>query len=366
MRVGLIIYGDLSITSGGYFYDRQMVNFLQTQGDKVEIISLPWQSYGRHLLDNLRLPLIRHIQEAAFDVLLQDELNHPSLFLLNRRVQKSTKTPLISIVHHLRSSEKHGQWQLKLYRRVERSYLRSVDGFIFNSKTTQSAVESLAGQQKPHIVANPSGSHQRPELSAEEITQRAHRGGPLGLLFVGNVIPRKGLGLILKALAQLPQGVWQLDIVGAQDMDAKYVKHLMHTADAGQLSANITWHGRLSDEDLAQRMLGNHILLMPSSYEGFGIAYLEGMALGLPSIGATSGAAQEIITDGQNGFIIAPDDANVLARHIMAVYQDRQMLAQMGIAALEKYRSHPTWETSMEKVRKFLLQFIKQREGQLL
>ncbi len=52
MKIGLIIYGSLEIVSGGYLYDRKLVEFLKDQGDQVEIISLPWRGYLRSLADN--------------------------------------------------------------------------------------------------------------------------------------------------------------------------------------------------------------------------------------------------------------------------------------------------------------------------
>lgn len=357
MRAGLIIYGDLSITSGGYLYDRQLVRYLQAQGDEIEIIALPWKNYGRHLLDNLRLSLARRLRQAKFDILLQDELNHPSLFLLNRPLRSRIKIPLISIVHHLRSSERHPKWQLQLFRQVERAYLHTIDGFVFNSRTTRATVEALSGQEKPAVVAYPSGSHFTSTVSHASISQRAASAGPLCLLFVGNVSPRKGLHILLDALCLLPQDMWQLEVIGDIKSDTKYSDRLIKSAESSGLSSNITWHGRLSASTLAERITNNHVLIVPSSYEGFGIVYLEGMGYGLPAIGTTSGAAHEIITTGQNGFLIAPDDAVSLARHIANLHKDRQLLVQMGIAALETSKNHPTWETSMRDVREFLLQF---------
>ena len=104
MRIGLVIYGSLDTLSGGYLYDRMLVEHLRRQGDEVEIFSLPWRDYARHLTDNLSTGLLRRLQGSRLDVLLQDELNHPSLFWLNRRLH--VNYPIVSIVHHLRSSEK--------------------------------------------------------------------------------------------------------------------------------------------------------------------------------------------------------------------------------------------------------------------
>ena len=147
MRAGLIIYGSLDTLSGGYLYDRKLVEYLRSHGDTVEIISLPWRNYAAHLMDNLhfRLP-------ANLDIIIQDELNHPSLIVANRR--KHT-CPIISLVHHLRCSEFRPAWQNAFYRIVEKKYLQSVDGFIFNSKTTEHVVDGVLDHGKPSIVAYP-------------------------------------------------------------------------------------------------------------------------------------------------------------------------------------------------------------------
>src|SRR5512138_2197635 len=141
MHIGLIIYGSLDTLSGGYLYDRKLVEFLRSQGDRVDIISLPWRNYTAHLMDNFRFRL-----PGKLDILIEDELNHPSLILANRGRHPY---PVISLVHHLRCSELRPKWQNSLYCLVEKKYLQSVDGFIFNSKTTESVVNGLTGSQKP-------------------------------------------------------------------------------------------------------------------------------------------------------------------------------------------------------------------------
>jgi hypothetical protein len=110
MRIGLLIYGTLETLSGGYLYDRRLVEHLQSKGDEVEIVSLPWRNYLRHLGDNFSGSLYTRLKELQVDLLLQDELNHPSLFWLNRRLQNQVSYPIIAIVHHLRSSAMHPTW----------------------------------------------------------------------------------------------------------------------------------------------------------------------------------------------------------------------------------------------------------------
>ena len=79
MRIGLVIYGSLDTLSGGYLYDRKLVEYLRAQGDTVEVISLPWRNYAAHLTDNFhfRLPISNVIaseseaisQLTKFDIL---------------------------------------------------------------------------------------------------------------------------------------------------------------------------------------------------------------------------------------------------------------------------------------------------------
>src|SRR5512143_3227650 len=114
MRVGLVIYGSLETLSGGYLYDRQLVEYLRGCGDTVDVISLPRGNYARHLADNLSHNPWRRLQ-SSFDVLLQDELSHPSLLRLNRQLHGRVAYPIISIVHHLRSSERHAPGAQEVY-----------------------------------------------------------------------------------------------------------------------------------------------------------------------------------------------------------------------------------------------------------
>jgi glycosyltransferase involved in cell wall biosynthesis len=352
MKIGLVIYGSLDTLSGGYLYDRKLVEYLREQGDTVKIISLPWRNYLSHLKDNLsfRLP-------AGLDVLIQDELNHPSLLFANRAPHHF---PIISLVHHLRCSEQRPAWQNTIYRFIERYHLRSVDGFIFNSATTREVVHALTDSGKPHLVAYPPTDRFGDGLSADEvqaaglIRTRSMVNSPLRILFIGNVIHRKGLHTLLTALAHLPPGCCQLDIVGSLTIDPGYVLNMQKLA-GNLVPGSVTFHGALNNDPLVVMLKAAHVLVVPSSYEGFGIVYIEGMAFGLPAIGTTAGAAPEIIENGETGFLIQPDDAQGLASHLAALADDRSLLERMSLNALKRYQQQPQWVETAGQIRQFLL-----------
>ncbi|MCS6910335.1 MAG: glycosyltransferase family 4 protein [Anaerolineales bacterium] len=375
MRLGLIIYGSPDTVSGGYLYDRQLVAHLRAAGDEVEVISLPWRNYAAHLTQNFSIELRRRLAAARYDVLLQDELNHPSLFLLNRRLRPRVRYPFISIVHHLRSCERRPAWQNALYRCIEAAYLRSVDGFVFNSETTREAVSALTPHPQPFplsryrergeglrsIVAHPAADHLAPALTSAQIEARAIAAGPLRVLFVGNVIPRKGLHTLLAALAQV-RGEWRLSVVGRLDADPKYGRRIMRriramveTGSGASLLNRVSFLGRLSDAELRAQLETHHLLAVPSSYEGFGIVYLEAMAHGLPVIATTAGAAHEIVTPGVDGYLVPPEDPAALAGALQTFLADRERLRAMSLAARARYERHPTWAQNMSRVREFLI-----------
>lgn len=93
MRVGLIIYGSINTTSGGYIYDYKLVEYLQSKGMEVRIFSQKKTKLGI-LGNNFSRKMANEILEFSPDVLLQDEMNFSSLFLLNKKLKKWEPFPL--------------------------------------------------------------------------------------------------------------------------------------------------------------------------------------------------------------------------------------------------------------------------------
>jgi len=354
MRIGFVIYGSLDTLSGGYLYDRKLVEYLRAQGDDVEIISLPWRNYAAHLTDNLtfRLP-------PNLDILIQDELNHPSLIIANR---KPHPYPIVSLVHHLRCSELRPKWHNDFYRVIERKYLESVDGVIFNSQTTKGVVNDLIGNSLPGVIAYPPTDRFGEAVSEEEIRERA-TSNELRILFLGNVFKRKNLHTLLEAVkgAVLTRSVSKgqrskvtVDVIGSLTTDPAYTKQMQEFATVNGLSSTVRFHGALNNEQLLEKLRQAHLLVVPSSYEGFGIVYLEGMCFGLPAIGTTEGAAGEIIEHGKTGYLIQPNDSATLAAHISELASNRDLLTQLSLNARRRYTQQPAWNETAGQIRTFL------------
>ncbi|HEX8991930.1 MAG TPA: glycosyltransferase family 4 protein [Anaerolineales bacterium] len=352
MKIGLVIYGSLDTVSGGYLYDRKLVAYLRSRGDEVTVLSIPTGHYLGHLLDNFsfRLP-------PDFEIIIEDELVHPSLLAANRAhsLKGGCAVPLVSLVHNLHSSEPRAAWQNAFYRTIERRHLASVDGHVFNSTVTQGSVARLVDHVKPHVLAPPGGDRLG-HLSFDAIQERLSRKGPLRLVFLANLIPLKGLHVLLEALRELPPGVCTLDVAGSLDIDAAYSARMRQAASSYTMP--VTFHGAVDGQPLVDLLTQSDVLVIPSYYEGFGIAYLEGMAFGLPAIGTTAGAIPQMIQQGVNGLMIEPGDADGLKAVIRRLADDRRLLGRLSIGARTRFDTCPTWEYSGQAVRGFLLQLL--------
>lgn len=368
MRIGLIIYGSLTQQTGGYLYDRKLVEALRRDGHAVRLFSLPAGSYTAHLADNFRLGFASRVAAANLDILLEDELNHPSLFLLNHVLRATCRCPIISIVHHLRASEQHPAITHRIYRLVERQYLRSVDGFLFNSHATKEAVYALAPsmQHAPHAVAWPG----RPDLTEDnrplgetestgpEDTGPEDTGSedtrPLSLLFVGSVIERKGLRELAAALHDIPADGWTLHVAGDDTVDPVYTTKCQRALR--DVPGDVHWHGFVDDKQLQSLYEAADVLVVPSFHEGFGIVYLEAMGYGVPVIAASRGGAADFVHDGDNGFLVDPTDQTTIAHRIGHLLHPptRQ---RMGKAAIATYRDHPSWDESMRTAAKSIYMY---------
>jgi len=364
LRIGLILYGGLDGVSGGYLYDRKMVEGLGRRGAEIEIISLPWRHYGRHLCDNFSSSLLKRIQGKSWDVLLQDELNHPSLFRLNRLLKKKADLPVLSIVHHLRSSEYRHPLMNRLYRSIEKRYLRTVDGFVVNSRTTAAAVHEILGREEiqaglgalppSQVIVYPGRDHIRPGIEEKHLRRKVVEGGPLRILFLGNLIFRKGLHVLIEALSALPRNQWRLTVVGDMAADPAYTRKIVRKIERLRLKDAVDLVGRVQTETLPGLFAAHHCFAMPSFYEGFGIACLEAMGFGLPVIASNAGAGPEWIRDEGEGFLVPPGESTILARRIGLWIENRQLLLEMGRQALQTFHAHPTWDEGAEKVDRFI------------
>jgi glycosyltransferase involved in cell wall biosynthesis len=354
MRIGLVIYGRLDALTGGYLYDRFLVEALRRGGHQTNVIPLEWKPYARALLDNFRKEPATQLNDRAYDLLLQDALCHPSLVWINRHRPARRRTRIVAIVHQVLSRQPRRGCVNLVYRWIERAYLETTDGLLFASRFTRDAARELIGSERPMQVAHPGGNRLGRIASERTICERSHRSGPLEVLFVGNLSPVKGLDLLLKSLSRLPHSMWRLTVAGSLTADPTHSDRIRTWLSSRGLVSRVRLLGGVDGPDLAALYTAAQVFAMPFAHEGFGIAALEAMAFGLPVIGSTAGGVNEFVRHAENGFLVAPGDHAAVCRHLTGLYQDRNRLAAMGTEALRTFSAHPTWDQSMDRGCAFL------------
>lgn len=150
---------------------------------------------------------------------------------------------------------------------------------------------------------------------------------PLRVLFLGQVILRKGIQYLLAAAHQLEKENIHFDIVGPIGISETALK----TAPS-----NVTFHGRTSRDQAANWYRQSDVFVLPTLSDGFALTQLEAMAHGLPVIATPNCGA--VVTDGADGFIVTPRDADALAQTFRLYLAQPDLLAAHSAAALEKSR----------------------------
>lgn len=176
------------------------------------------------------------------------------------------------------------------------------------------------------------------------------------VLGVGVNKARKGFHVLLEAMAavraQVPDA--QCVILG-DDSDAGYQAQLRESIAAHDLGESVRILGRVPENALLGWYHAADVFALPAlnvggKFEGFGLAYLEASAAGLPVIGTTDCGAEEAVDDGETGLLVPQHDAAALAGAILRLLGDSELRARMGAAGRAKARAN-TWERVAAQVR---------------
>jgi glycosyltransferase involved in cell wall biosynthesis len=372
VRIGLIVYGALDRRSGGFLYDRHLVDGLRARGHSVTVYGQPEGVYLGRLFRG-QVPDRRVIDAIRdLDILLEDELNHPSLLGTNRvirgRRRRDVRSPkIVAVVHHLRSSERLFWPQKLLARYVERRFLRGVDAAVYNSRTTESSVLRLLGESSvehrlPGVVAPPGTSAlpcEPPEASMPANTPAAGADPAprLRLLFVGNVIPRKGLLPLIRSIEALSPGERRrldLTIAGGFDVNPGYRRRVERAILRIEADCPVRLLGRVDDDALCRLYLSHDVLAVPSFYEGYGMVYAEAQRYGLAVIAGRGGAGPEVVADGTTGLLVDPKLPDTILRALRRLLKEPSLGARMGQAG--RAGPHWRWQDTVSAVETFLLE----------
>jgi glycosyltransferase involved in cell wall biosynthesis len=214
----------------------------------------------------------------------------------------------------------------------ERRVLRHAALAICNSNFTAAAIRRAYGvcEERTRVIhkAVDTSGFRRP---AGFLSDRAEQApGERRLLFVGADWRRKGLDLLLKALADLasefPGAV--LTVIGPDRNDPAL---LQEVAGRG-LQDRVAILGRLGPDQVARRLWNADVFVLPSRREALGVAVLEAMAAGVPVVATSVGGIPEILRPGKDGILVEPDDPKALAAELRRVLQDSDLRSRLALS----------------------------------
>jgi len=144
------------------------------------------------------------------------------------------------------------------------------------------------------------------------------------MLFIGRLIPQKGLDVLLKALYKIKSNLphWKLTIVGQGPYYSKY----QELANKYNLNDNLEWKGWLDFKQIPELYRMHDIFILPSRFEGMASVVLQAMASGCAIISSDVFGAEELVKDGKNGYIVPVEDDTALSEKILEIYRNNNYL----------------------------------------
>lgn len=337
------IPGDLKSTTGGYAYDRRVIELLPDFGVRVSVLPLadtfPNPS-ASDLVETARLLKAKPRDE----VLMVDGL---AFGAFTDDVLQALSGRVVALVHHPLFLE---------------------TGLPHSRKVEIKASEEIALQHASHIVVtsrvtkrilvDTMGISQEKVTIAEPGTDPAQRatgtGAPLQILAVGAVLPRKGYHVLVEALAPLKHIDWRLTIAGALDRHPDAVATVQNAILSNGLEDRVTLAGKVVPATLDRYYESADLFVSASLFEGYGMVLAEAMARGLPMVIAAGGAAAE--TAGKSSALhVEAGNAPALTTAIERALTDKKLRDRLADAAWEAGRTLPTWHETARRIAAVIL-----------
>lgn len=180
---------------------------------------------------------------------------------------------------------------------------------------------------------------------------------PLRILFVGALLPRKGVDVLLRACASLPASVnWQLDIIG-DGSQRDMLQELAHTLGPDR----VKFLGSKTSQDVRNAMQAAHLVVVPSRMgeggrsEGIPVVLMEALSLSRPVISTQLSGIPELVEHDVTGLLCPPDDPNSIAQAIEQVYDDYPAAARLGAAGRDRITAEYDISKTAEALRQHII-----------
>lgn len=334
--VTLVVPGDLQTRTGGYGYDREIVAGLRALGWTVDI---------RRLDDSFPFPTAYARAHAVAELaaiptdglVLADGLAFGAM--AEEAAREAARLRFVALVHHPLALENGlDASTARAFVESETRALACTRGVVVTSEATARALQPYGIAAEDIAVVMP-GTAPAPLArgSSEPGT------GPVRMLCVASLVERKGYDVLIAALAQLKHLAWHLTCVGSHRLQPPTAAAIVEQVRAHGLGDRVTFAGELDQTALDAAYDAADVFVLPTRYEGYGMAVAEAVARGLPVVSSYTGAIPELVgTD--SGILLEPGNVGGWTYALgLLLSPDWDLRRQLAAGARGRRDTLPRW-----------------------
>ena len=329
-RAAFAIPGEITTPTGGYIFERRLLEGLRTGGRDVLHLRL-----GASFPDPTGPDMSDAIaQLRALDPDRAVILDGFVSATLETRALAGLQVPTVAMVHHPLAFETGLSPERRDHLfRIERDNLAHVSHVLVPSPSTAALLEQSYDVAPERITIARPGT-QRPAQDPAPMD-------PPLILSVGIQHPRKGHDILLNALARITDLDWTAVIVGKAH-DAAHAAELSSLIARLGLGDRVRLTGFLPDDELAAFYRAASIFALATRFEGYGLVFDEALAHGLPIVSCRTGAVPDTVPEDA-GILVPPDDGAAFADALAELLTVPGQRARRAEAARAAGQRLPDW-----------------------
>jgi glycosyltransferase involved in cell wall biosynthesis len=328
--IAFVVPGDIETLSGGYGYARAVMAAWSAAGVPFEHIVLP---------GDYPFPSTASLEETERTIAAID-LDQPILIdglaygAMPRALIDRLQRRFVVLLHHPLGLETGlDETQAKALIESEKAAVDACAHVIVTSAETARTVIDLFDVAESAVTVAVPGTKRRPRAVGEATPM---------ILALGSLTPRKGHLDLITALSRLRDHDWTAHIVGSASASPQTADDIRRAIAAAGLEDRIHVPGALGGEELDRLFAQSSIFALASYYEGYGMAFAEAMAAGLPIVGYRAGAVPDLVP-AEAGTLVAPGDIDALTEALEALIRDGVHRERLADGAYRVGQSLPDW-----------------------
>ena len=278
------------------------------------------------------------------------------LVSLNRKIRKKT----IYTAHVGEESKRFGltsdtPLSLKLFQPDLYLMKRTRKSIVLNENLKYKLIQKGLKEESIEVIPNGIDVNEFNSFSRKDIDAAREKfkvNDKVLLLFVGKIIPRKGVNVLLKAVKLVVESGhnnFVLFLVGDTSLDTEFYNRMVNYVKSNGLEKFVKFTGFVSYDDLRALYSACDIFVFPSFEEGDPIALKEALASGKPLIGSDVSGIPMQIRNGWNGFLVEPGNEKQLTERIIYLIENEEERERMGKNSRKLAEEEFDWGKIAEK-----------------